>query len=234
VHFLAAQQGNIGAGIHETQQITRKLDQVAETLLVPYEDCLTGQILALPYRQIRDEGFGRCIRTVPAAFEIFEPGFQAAREEERTGPVVSRIRIVRLMFQRLVKIEQSLVDPACLLKSDAKTGQGLRIMRLDAKGFVITGHGFRTTIELLQNIAAIKPHVMGGGIEAEGFVEAGQSLTQTTEFVKRRAANAKTLRMVGGASQDLVAGLICLVGTTQLKQSIGAICQGRQKSRPNF
>ncbi len=110
---------------------------------------------------------------MPAAFEIVEAGFQAALEEERAGPVVSCVRIAGLMFQGLVEIDQGLVDLACLFKSDAKTGQGFGIMRFDAQSFVIAGHGFQMTIKLLQNIAAIKPHVRGGGIKADGFIETG-------------------------------------------------------------
>ena len=68
----------------------------------------------------------------------------------------------------------------------------------------------------------------------DGIIETGQSLAQTSEFVKRRAANAKTLRMFRGAPHDLVAGQNCLFGTAQLEQNIGAIGQGRQKTRPDF
>jgi hypothetical protein len=124
---------------------------------------------------------------------ILEASFQAAHEEERAGAVVARVRIAGLMFQGLVEIDQSLVDLACLLKSHAKTGQGFGIMRFDTQGFVIAGHGFRMTIEVLQNIAAIKPLVRRRGIKADGFIETCKSLAQTSKFVERRAANAKTL-----------------------------------------
>jgi virginiamycin B lyase len=61
--------------------------------------------LVFGQKGIRDEGFGRRIRTVPAAFEILEASFQAAHEEERAGAVVARVRIAGLMFQGLVEID---------------------------------------------------------------------------------------------------------------------------------
>ena len=127
------------------------------------------------------------------------------------------------MFQGLVEIDQSLLDLARFLKSHAKTGQGFGIMRFNTQGFVITGHGFRMTIEFLQYISAIKPLFRRGGIKADGFIEIGQSLAQTSEFLQRRAANAKALRMFRVTPQNLVAGQNCLFGTAQLQQNIGAI-----------
>src|SRR3984893_12848795 len=108
---------------------------------------------------------------MPAAFEILETGFKTALEEERAGPVVSCVRIAGLMFQGLVETDQSLLDLACLVKSDAKSRQGFGIMRFDAQSFVIAGHGFQRTVKFLQNIAAIKPLVRDGGIKADGFIE---------------------------------------------------------------
>src|ERR1700730_5157407 len=146
---------------------------------------------------------------MPAAFEILETGFQTALEEERAGPVVSCVRIGGLRFQGLVETDQSLLDLACLFKSDAKTGQGFGIMRFNTQGFVIAGHGFQMTIKFLQNIAAIKPLVRGGGIKADGFIE--------TPFVVER------LRVTVAVSRGQVIGGERFLETAELLQNIASI-----------
>ena len=60
-----------------------------------------------------------------------KPAFKLPFEELCAGAVVSRVRIAGLMFQSLVEVDQSLVDLPCLLKRQAKAGQGFGIMRLE-------------------------------------------------------------------------------------------------------
>lgn len=87
------------------------------------------------------------------------------------------------MFQGLVKIDQSLVDPARLLQSHTKARQRFRIMRPEAQSVTIANDSFGTTIELLQDVATIEPSFRRGSVETDGLVETGQSLFEASECV---------------------------------------------------
>ena len=234
LHVFPAQQRDLRASCRQRRKETGKLNEVAKPLLVPDQDAAALQILAAPLCRLRNDGFWRRVRALPAAFEILEALPQHTFEEQRAGAIVTGVRVGGLMRQSLVEADEGLVDLAGFLQCDAKARQSFRIVRANPQGFVIGGDRFGQPIRFLQHIAAIEPDLGRERIHLHRAIEGRQRLLKAAKLLQSGAAHAKRLRMLRIVAKRFVAATERLIGAAPLQEYVGAIGQRRHETGPDF
>src|SRR5262245_59018346 len=129
--LVVREKSNLRSPFDQNRQISRELDDVAQSLFAKKQNAPSSQLLALPDRNIQIREPAWKIVRFKAPLVVRPPFAVAPYKQLGEGSAQKCVGIVWLESDRLVEARQGLIDPLQFLERIAPVVESPRIIRLD-------------------------------------------------------------------------------------------------------